>query len=156
MPTETAIFAAGCFWGVEDSFQNLDGVIDAESGYIGGHIDEPTYQEVCSHVTGHAEAVKVTYDPAEIGYDDLLEAFWEIHNPTTLDRQGPDVGDQYRSAIFFLSPEQEEQAQRSKAKAQLAWDRPVVTEIMKATEWWPAEDYHQDYYVKHGLASCKI
>jgi peptide-methionine (S)-S-oxide reductase len=156
MTRDTAIFAAGCFWGVEDAFQSLEGVVDAESGYIGGHVDEPTYRDVCQHTTGHAEAVKVTYDPEQISYDELLKTFWAIHNPTQLNRQGPDVGDQYRSAIFFLSPEQEEAALRSKAEAQRVWDRPVVTEVVAASEFWPAEDYHQDYYAKHGLASCKI
>lgn len=152
---ETAIFAAGCFWGVEDAFQQLEGVVDAESGYIGGHVEDPAYPDVCTGTTGHAEAVRVRYDPSQLTYDDLLERFWSLHDPTTRDRQGPDVGSQYRSAIFFLSPAQEEAALRSKAKAQLSWEDPIVTEVVPAEEFWPAEEYHQDYNAKHGLA-CHI
>jgi peptide-methionine (S)-S-oxide reductase len=152
---EKATFAGGCFWGVEHLFNEMPGVIDAVSGYAGGSKDNPTYEQVCSGRTGHAEAVEVTYDPAKVTYDELLNAFWNMHDPTTLNRQGPDHGHQYRSVIFFHSPEQEQAARRSKEQAQRFFDRPIVTEIVSAPHFWPAEDYHQHYFAKHpGHYSC--
>ncbi len=151
---EKAIFAGGCFWGVEALFEELDGVVEATSGYIGGHTENPTYREVCSHKTGHAEAVEVVYDPSKVSYADLCTYFWRLHDPTTVNRQGPDVGDQYRSAIFYLTPEQKETAEMVKPEAQKKWKRPIVTEITAATTFYPAEDYHQDYFRKHGGHGC--
>ena len=156
--TETATFAAGCFWGVEVTFRNVDGVEDAIVGYTGGKTDHPTYQEVCTDTTGHAEAVEVTFDPERVSYDALLEVFWANHDPTQVNRQGPDYGSQYRSAIFFHSPEQEKTAQASKealdASGKLS--RPVATEITSASTFWKAEEYHQRYLEKRGQASCRI
>jgi peptide-methionine (S)-S-oxide reductase len=137
MSTEKATFAAGCFWGVEAAFRQIPGVIDAVSGYIGGHTDQPTYRQVCGHGTGHAEAVEVTFDPQQVSYDRLLDAFWEIHDPTQLNRQGPDVGDQYRSAIFYHSPEQEHAAIASRDREQAKYKRPIVTQIVAAPKFWP-------------------
>ncbi len=151
---EKAIFAGGCFWGVEYLFEELDGVESATSGYIGGHTENPTYADVCRHTTGHAEAVEVVYDPAKVSYEDLCLHFWRLHDPTTKNRQGPDVGDQYRSAIFYLSEEQKLEAKKVEAEAQKHWDKPIVTEIVKATTFYPAEDYHQDYFKKHGVHGC--
>jgi peptide-methionine (S)-S-oxide reductase len=154
--TEKATFAAGCFWGVEAEFRQIPGVIATTVGYTGGRTDHPSYEQVCSHTTGHAEAVLVEYDPAQVTYDQLLDAFWQLHDPTQLNRQGPDVGDQYRSAIFFNSPEQEVAAKESKEAAQARFKRPIVTEITAAPEFWSAEDYHQRYLEKRGMASCAI
>ena len=154
--TEKATFGAGCFWGVEVAFRNVPGVSDVAVGYTGGTVANPTYEDVCSHRTGHAEAVEVEYDPEEVPYEQLLDTFWDIHDPTTLNRQGPDVGSQYRSAIFFHTPEQERAAVESRARAQARFDRPIVTEIAPAAEFWRAEDYHQQYLVKRGLATCRI
>ena len=152
---EKATFAGGCFWGVEHLFNEIPGVVDAVSGYAGGTLDSPTYEQVCSGRTGHAEAVQVTYDPAKLTYDELLNAFWNMHDPTTLNRQGPDRGHQYRSAIFFHNAEQEAAARKSAVEAQRYFDRPIVTEIVPAPRFWPAEDYHQRYFDKHpGHASC--
>ena len=153
---EKATFAAGCFWGVEAAFQKIDGVIETAVGYSGGDTEAPTYEEVCTERTGHAESVQVTFDPAEVSYDHLLEAFWEAHDPTTPNRQGPDVGTQYRSAIFFHTPEQEKAARESKARLQASgkYRRPVVTEITPASEFYRAEEYHQKYFQKHGGAAC--
>jgi peptide-methionine (S)-S-oxide reductase len=155
---EKATFGAGCFWGVEAAFRELPGVVDATSGYLGGTLDNPTYQDVCSGSTGHAEVVQVSYDPAKVSYEQLLDLFWKIHDPTTLNRQGPDVGTQYRSAIFFHSPEQRMAAERSKQELQASgsFSRPVVTEITPASTFYPAEDYHQQYLAKRGLRSCHI
>jgi peptide-methionine (S)-S-oxide reductase len=153
---EKATFAAGCFWGVEAEFRNIDGVTATAVGYTGGHTSEPTYREVCNHTTGHAEAVRVEFDPARIAYEQLLEEFWKLHDPTQLNRQGPDVGDQYRSAIFFHSPEQAEVARRSRDAAQSGFKRPIVTEITPASMFWPAEEYHQRYFEKNGVSSCRI
>jgi peptide-methionine (S)-S-oxide reductase len=153
-----ATFAAGCFWGVEAAFRQLPGVISTRVGYIGGQTPNPTYQEVCTDRTGHAEAVEVEYDPSKISYEQLLNVFWENHDPTTLNRQGPDRGTQYRSAIFFHTPEQETQAQASKE----AWDKSgrfrnkIVTQIVPAPAFYQAEDYHQQYLEKRGLATCHI
>lgn len=155
---EQASFAMGCFWGVEVAFRNTEGVSDAISGYTGGHKADPTYQEVCSGTTGHAEAVLVTYDPAVVSYDALLDVFWANHDPTTLNRQGPDVGTQYRSAIFYHTDDQRVAAEASKARAEASgrFRRPIVSEIAPATKFYPAEDYHQRYLEKRGLASCHI
>lgn len=152
--TERATFAAGCFWGIEAAFRQLPGVLDAVSGYTGGHTTDPTYREVCSGRTGHAEAVDVTYDPARTSYEELLGAFWSLHDPTTMNRQGPDVGSQYRSAIFAHSAEQSAAAQASKAGEDASGKhrRPIVTEIVPAQAFYPAEDYHQRYFEKNGIA----
>jgi peptide-methionine (S)-S-oxide reductase len=154
--TEQATFAAGCFWGVEAEFRQIPGVIATTVGYTGGRGERPTYEQVCSRTTGHAEAVLVEFDPAQVSYEELLDAFWRLHDPTQLNRQGPDVGDQYRSAIFFHSPEQEAAAKASREAAQERFSKPIVTEITEAPEFWPAEDYHQRYLEKRGLASCAI
>ncbi|MGH8934323.1 MAG: peptide-methionine (S)-S-oxide reductase MsrA [Egibacteraceae bacterium] len=155
---EKATFAAGCFWGVEVTFRNVEGVTDVRVGYTGGHADQPTYRQVCTGRTGHAEAVEVTYDPERVSYDQLLDVFWADHNPTTKDRQGPDIGTQYRSAIFFHTPEQEKAAIASKERLERErrYRKPIVTEIVPASTFWPAEEYHQQYLVKHGRASCRI
>jgi len=153
---EKATFAAGCFWGVEVDFRNTPGVSDVRVGYTGGNTDNPSYQDVCSGSTGHAEAVEVTFDPSEISYADLVDSFWSFHDPTQVNRQGWDVGTQYRSAIFTHSPEQAEVATESKARAQLRLGRPIATEITSASTFWPAEEYHQQYLVKNGRATCRI
>jgi peptide-methionine (S)-S-oxide reductase len=153
---EKATFAAGCFWQVEVEFRNTDGVKDAVVGYTGGSAERPSYEQVCTGSTGHAEAVEVTFDPEEVSYEELLDVFWGLHDPTQMNRQGPDVGTQYRSAIYFHSSEQEEQAIASRERAQADHSSPIVTEIAAATDFWPAEDYHQRYLEKRGLATCKI
>jgi peptide-methionine (S)-S-oxide reductase len=154
--TEKATFGAGCFWGVEIEFRNVPGVVDTAVGYEGGTLPNPTYEDVCSHTTGHAEVVQVEFDPEEVSYDQLLDLFWDVHDPTQVNRQGPDVGSNYRSVIFFHSPEQEEQALESKARVQARFDRPIATEILSASDFWRAEEYHQQYLVKRGLATCRI
>ena len=155
---EKATFGAGCFWGVEAAFRRLAGVKSTQVGYAGGKFDHPTYEQVCTDRTGHAEVVEVTFDPAVISYPDLLEVFWNNHNPTTLNRQGPDIGTQYRSAIFFHSPEQEAEAKASKEQLEKShrFSKPVVTQIVPAETFFEAEDYHQQYLEKKGLASCHI
>jgi len=158
---QKAAFAAGCFWGVEAAFRQLigKGVISVRSGYTGGHFKDPTYEDVCSGKTGHAEAVEITYDPEKISYQQLLDAFWSIHDPTTLNRQGSDVGAQYRSAIFFHTSEQEKLAiaSRDRLEKTKRFKRKIVTDIVKAGEFYPAEEYHQDYYKKRGLQpTCHI
>ncbi len=155
---EKATFGAGCFWGVEATFRRVKGVIDAAVGYAGGALENPTYRDVCTKQTGHAEVVEVTYDPDVVSYGELLEVFWNNHNPTTLNRQGPDVGSQYRSAIFFHSPEQETVAQASLEQLDRS-DRfrtPIVTEVTPASTFYRAEEYHQQYLEKRGLAHCHI
>ncbi len=152
--TQKATFAAGCFWGVEAAFRRIPGVVDAVVGYTGGSTENPTYRQVCSHTTGHAEAVEVTFDPARVGYADLLQAFWQMHDPTTLNRQGPDVGSQYRSAIFYHSPEQKTAAEASRQAQADRFDRPIVTEITPAGVFWPAEEYHQRYLEKNRGVVC--
>jgi len=155
---ETATFGAGCFWGVEETFRQVPGVVETTVGYLGGHTQNPTYQDVCTDETGHAEVVQVKYDPAKVTYDRLLDVFWSNHDPTTLNSQGPDFGTQYRSAIFFHSPEQEREARASKEKMQASGRirRPIVTEIAPASTFYPAEDYHQKYLAKRGLSHCHI
>ena len=154
----TATFAAGCFWGVEATFRQIPGVISTRVGYTGGKTENPTYKDVCGDGTGHAEAVEVEYDPAKVAYDKLLDVFWENHDPTQLNRQGPDWGSQYRSAIFYHSPEQEAEAKASKEKLAKSgkFSKPVVTQIVPAVAFYQAEDYHQQYLEKRGLASCHI
>jgi peptide-methionine (S)-S-oxide reductase len=153
---ETATFAAGCFWGVQAAFSKIDGVISTAAGYTGGHLENPTYQQVCSDKTGHAEAVQITYDPKVVSYEKLLDLFWKIHDPTTPNRQGPDVGSQYRSAIFYHSPEQLRAAQKSKQHLQANLARPIVTEIVPASAFYKAEEYHQQYLKKQGKNSCEV
>jgi peptide-methionine (S)-S-oxide reductase len=155
---EKATFGAGCFWGVEATFRKLEGVLATAVGYAGGTRANPTYEDVCTDTTGHAEVVEVEYDPARIDYDQLLQVFWDNHDPTALNRQGPDHGTQYRSAIFFHSPEQQASAEASKAAlaASGRLRRPIVTEIAPASTFFRAEDYHQQYLEKRGLASCRI
>jgi peptide-methionine (S)-S-oxide reductase len=156
--TEKATFAAGCFWGVEAAFRQVPGVVDTAVGYTGGTGSNPTYEDVCTDRTGHAEAVQVEFDPAKVSYEKLLDVFWENHDPTTKNRQGPDVGTQYRSAIFYSNAEQEREARESKNHQETSgkFRRPVVTEITPLTTFWRAEDYHQRYLEKRGLAHCKI
>ncbi len=153
-----ATFAAGCFWGVEATFRQVPGVLGTVVGYTGGSRANPTYEDVCTDTTGHAEAVEVTYDPGRVSYEQLLEVFWNSHDPTTLNRQGSDVGTQYRSAIFYHTPEQEAAARASKARLETSgrFARPIVTEIVPATAFWRAEEYHQQYLEKRGLATCHI
>ncbi len=153
-----ATFAAGCFWGVEATFRALPGVTSTRVGYIGGTTPKPTYKDVCTDTTGHAEAVEIEYDPATISYEKLLEVFWENHDPTQLNRQGPDFGKQYRSAIFFHSPEQQIAATLSKESLEKAhrYSKPIVTQIVPAETFHEAEDYHQQYLEKRGLATCHI
>jgi peptide-methionine (S)-S-oxide reductase len=145
-----ATFGAGCFWGVEAAFRQLDGVTGTRVGYSGGHTENPTYREVCSHTTGHAEAVLVTFDPEVVTFEQLLEVFWAMHDPTQVNRQGPDVGDQYRSGIYTHSEEQQTAALASRERAQARFDRPIATEILPATAFYPAEAYHQRYYETTG------
>jgi peptide-methionine (S)-S-oxide reductase len=154
--TEKATFAAGCFWGVEAAFRQLPGVSATRVGYAGGHTEDPTYEDVCSDTTGHAEAVEVEFDPEQVSYHQLLDVFWRKHDPTQLNRQGYDVGTQYRSAIFFHTPEQQEAALRSKAEVQSRTAGRVVTELVPAGPFFEAEDYHQKYLEKRGQASCHV
>ena len=156
MATEKAVFGAGCFWGVEAAFRQVEGVVEVTSGYSGGHTERPSYREVCSHRTGHAEVVLVEFDPAKVSYDRLLDVFWQIHDPTQVNRQGPDVGSQYRSGIFYLTPEQETAAKESRERAQDKLSRPIATEITQSSTFWPAEDYHQRYFEKHGFVGCHM
>jgi peptide-methionine (S)-S-oxide reductase len=153
-----ATFAAGCFWGVEATFRQLPGVLSTQVGYTGGRLENPTYKDVCTDTTGHAEAVEVEYDPAKISYNKLLDVFWENHDPTQLNRQGPDFGKQYRSAIFFHDAEQERAAKASKEALEKSrrFTKPIVTLIVPAEKFYEAEDYHQQYLEKRGLATCHI
>ncbi len=155
---EKATFGAGCFWGIEMEFRKVKGVTATAVGYLGGTMQNPTYENVCSGKTGHAEVVEVEYDPAQVSYEELLQIFWENHNPTTLNRQGPDIGTQYRSAIFFHDAEQEAAARESKEELQASgrFRQPIVTEITPASTFYKAEDYHQQYLEKRGLASCHL
>ena len=153
-----ATFGAGCFWGVEAACRQIEGVTDAAAGYAGGTTDQPSYAEICSHGTGHAEVVQVEYDPARVSYEELVDTFWRLHDPTQLNRQGPDVGDQYRSVIFFHTPEQKETAMASKAQLEAtgAFNRPIATVIEPAPTFWRAEESHQRYLEKHGRGACKL
>ena len=153
-----ATFGAGCFWGVEAAFRRVPGVLATAVGYMGGKTKNPTYEDVCSDETGHAEVVEVSYNPGRVSYEDLLHVFWTNHDPTALNRQGPDVGRQYRSAIFYHSPEQQAAASSSKEKLQTSgrYRKPIVTEITPAAEFYRAEEYHQQYLEKRGLASCHL
>ena len=153
---EEATFAAGCFWQVEIEFANTPGVLSTEVGYVGGSTESPSYEEVCTGRTGHAEAVHLTFDPDQVGYDELLNKFFALHDPTQLNRQGPDIGDQYRSAVFFHALEQEREAIAAKERAGTEHRNPVVTEIVPAQHFWPAEDYHQRYLEKRGMATCHV
>lgn len=153
---EKATFAAGCFWGIEAEFRKTEGITDTLVGYTGGHVPNPSYEMVCSHTTGHAEAVLVEFDPSIVSYEELLDLFWNMHDPTQLNRQGPDIGDQYRSAIFFHNEDQRLAALRSKAEAQARHPREIVTEIVPATDFYPAEEYHQRYEEKAGRAVCNV
>jgi peptide-methionine (S)-S-oxide reductase len=150
--TEKAIFGAGCFWGVEAAFRKIEGVVEAASGYSGGHTEAPSYGDVCSGATGHAEVVEVEYDPAKVSYEELLKVFWKEHDPTTRGRQGLDFGSQYRSAIFYTTPEQEAAAHASREKAQERYRKPIATEITPASGFYRAEEYHQRYFEKNRLA----
>jgi peptide-methionine (S)-S-oxide reductase len=156
MTTEKATFGAGCFWGVEETFRKLKGVTSTAVGYAGGTKENPTYEDVCSDETGHAEAVQVEFDPSQVSYDDLLDVFWSNHNPTTLNRQGPDIGTQYRSVIFYHSPEQKAAAEKSKIDMSSRLNRAIVTQIDPALKFWRAEEYHQRYLEKRGQSHCAI
>ena len=151
---EKATFAAGCFWGIEQAFRQVKGVINTTVGYTGGTVENPDYKDVCTGATGHAEAVQIEFDPQVVSYDALLDVFWKIHDPTTKDRQGPDVGSQYRSAIFYHTLEQKQVAIASKAKAQKKFPNPIVTEIVTAQSFYRAEEYHQQYLEKKGGHTC--
>lgn len=155
---QKATFGAGCFWGVEEAFRRVPGVADTAVGYCGGTLDNPTYQDVCTGATGHAEVVEVTFDSSRVSYEQLLDTLWRIHDPTTMNRQGPDAGTQYRSVIFFHSPGQEEAARASKEKQQASgrFRRPIVTQIVPAATFYRAEEYHQRYLEKRGLSSCHL
>jgi peptide-methionine (S)-S-oxide reductase len=155
---EKATFGAGCFWGVEATFRSIPGVVSTLVGYCGGKTDNPTYKDVCTDTTGHAEVVEITFDPAQLPYEQLLETFWKLHDPTTPNRQGPDVGSQYRSVIFFHSPAQEAAARAAKERLDKSgkFRKPVVTQIVPAAPFYTAEEYHQRYLEKRGLASCHI
>ena len=159
MSTEKAMFGAGCFWGVEETFRRLKGVTETAVGYAGGKKENPTYEDVCSDETGHAEVVEVQFDPAQISYDELLNVFWSNHNPTTLNRQGPDVGTQYRSVVFYHSPAQKAAAEAAKEKIEKSGrfgGRPIVTRIEPAPNFWRAEEYHQRYLEKRGRSHCAV
>lgn len=153
---EKATFAAGCFWGVEETFREIKGVVSTQAGYTGGHTKNPTYEDVCANTTGHAEAVEVTYNPKEASYNDLLKAFWENHDPTQRDRQGPDVGTQYRSAIFYHNEAQKTAAEKSRQQQQKKLKGKIATQIVAASKFYPAEEYHQKYLQKHGMGTCHI
>lgn len=158
MIPQTATFAAGCFWGVEEVFLNTPGVLSTQVGYCGGTVNDPTYEMVCTGTTGHAEAVNITYDPALVSYTDLLKIFFDNHNPTTLNAQGPDIGDQYRSVIFYRTPEEETEAKNFISALEKAkkFKKPIVTQVVPFTNFFPAEDYHQQYLRKRGLGSCHV
>jgi peptide-methionine (S)-S-oxide reductase len=149
-----ATFGAGCFWGVEAAFRQLEGVTRTRVGYSGGALENPTYEDVCSHTTGHAEVVEVTYDPDRVSYDQLLQVFWRKHDPTQLNRQGWDIGDQYRSVVFFHDKEQQEAALAAKAREQASYTAPIVTQVEPAGTFYEAEDYHQQYLEKRGRSTC--
>jgi len=156
MSAQTAIVAAGCFWGVQYYFDQIPGVVSTEVGYTGGHTDNPTYEQVCSHGTGHVEAVRIGFDPEVITYETLLKQFFRMHDPTTLNRQGPDIGDQYRSAIFYTNQEQHSQAVKVRNNYQQKIGKPVVTQIERSTTFYAAEEYHQKFTEKTGMGMCHI
>ena len=158
MTEQTASFAAGCFWGVEARFREVPGVLDAVSGYMGGHAANPTYKQVCTGDTGHAEAVQVTFDDGQVSYAELLELFFDMHNPTTLNRQGPDFGSQYRSVAFWHDPQQRDQAEAKirELNASGRWPDPIVTQVVPAARYWRAEEYHQRYFEKNGGGFCHL
>jgi len=158
MSQQTASFAAGCFWGVEARFREVAGVVDAVSGYMGGHREDPTYKEVCHGDTGHAESVQVTFDDEQVSYRDLLDLFFDLHNPTTLNRQGPDFGSQYRSAVFWHSQDQRDAAELKVREVNESgrWPESVVTELAPADRFWRAEEYHQRYFEKNGAGYCHV
>ena len=153
---DKATFAAGCFWGVEAAFRKIDGVVDAAVGYCGGSLDDPTYEDVCSGASGHAEVVQLDFNPEKVSYEKLLDVFWECHDPTTRNRQGPDVGTQYRSAIFFHDSRQESAALKSKAALNAGCPKEIATEVVPAATFYRAEEYHQRYFEKHGTDACGI
>jgi len=158
MTEKTASFAAGCFWGVEARFRDVPGVLDAVSGYMGGHTENPSYRQVCGGDTGHAETVQVTFDADRVSYAELLDVFFELHNPTTLNRQGPDVGSQYRSVVFWHEPQQRELAREKigQLEASGRWPDPIVTQVVPANRFWRAEEYHQRYFEKNGGGYCHV
>ena len=158
MSQQTASFAAGCFWGVEARFREVGGVLDAISGYTGGHVKNPTYQQICSGGTGHSEAVQVTFDDQQVSYRQLLDLFFDMHNPTTLNRQGPDFGSQYRSAIYWYNEDQRDATEQKISELDKSgkWPNPVVTEVAPAETFWRAEEYHQRYFEKNGASHCHI
>jgi len=153
---ETATFGAGCFWGVEAAYRQIQGVKSTRVGYAGGDTENPTYKDVCSGTTNHAEVVEVTFDPARVSYEELLDVFWANHDPTQVNRQGPDVGTQYRTVVFFHSPEQEKSALASRDSLKETLERPIATQVVPAESLWEAEDYHQQYLEKRGLSTCRI
>ena len=153
---ETAIFAAGCFWGVQYYFDQVPGVTETVVGYTGGHTDNPTYEDVCSHTTGHAEAVKITFDPKKVSYETLLKQFFKMHDPTQMNRQGPDIGDSYRTAIFYMTAQQKHQAEAVKQAVSANFNKPIVTEITSASTFWPAEDFHQKFTERTGHGMCHV
>ena len=157
MSEAKATFGAGCFWGVQAKFDRIEGVVSTQVGFMGGTLANPSYRDVCGHRTGHAEVVEVTYDPDKISYEELLEVFWDVHDPTTLNRQGPDVGDQYRSVIFYYTPEQKAAAEASRAAQDRSgrFRRPIVTQITPAGAFWRAEEHHHKYLEKRGAAACR-
>ena len=155
---ERATFGAGCFWGVEETFRRVPGVVETAVGFMGGTLENPTYEDVCTGRTGHAEVVQVTYDPGAVSYRALLDVFWSVHDPTTQNRQGPDIGAQYRSVIFYHTPEQEKEARASKEEEGRSgrFRRPIVTSIEPAGTFWRAEEYHQQYFAKRGGGHCRV
>ena len=155
---QEATFGAGCFWGVEDAFRQVDGVTSSAVGYSGGHFENPTYEDVCADKTGHAEVVKVDFDENRVSYEDLLKIFWNVHDPTTLNRQGPDLGSQYRSVLFYHTKDQEKTAVESRKNLEESnkYPNPIVTEIVQAKTFYRAEEYHQQYFKKRGISHCKI
>jgi peptide-methionine (S)-S-oxide reductase len=155
---EKATFGAGCFWGVEEAFRQVKGVASTAVGYMGGTLSNPTYEDVCTDKTGHAEVVQVEYDPAQVSYEQLLDLFWQIHDPTTMNRQGPDIGTQYRSVVFYHTPEQKAAAEARKEAVQQrgSFRKPIVTQIVPASTFWRAEEYHQKYLLKHGRTHCHL
>lgn len=156
MGKQQAVIAAGCFWGVQAYFDQVPGVLATEAGYTGGHVPNPTYEQVCMHYTGHAEALWIEFDPARIGYADLLRHFFRMHNPTQTGGQGPDVGDNYRSAIFYQSTAQKAQAEAAKAEVQAKLAKPIATEITAASTFYPAEPYHQKFFARTGIGACHV